>query len=350
MYRVAPRTKKKNLVFFLKKTGSLGPKMGRLGGRGWAAAAAAGGRTRACVRRPDPWCRAWRSAACAFGGAAGLRRHLVCAHRGCWGGAVRQTGAGAVGGGGACAAIASRGRRRRDGWSRPFPCAPSRRTGGRRHCRGPKFVVDRCVLEPMPAARAHAVCARAVHPRAGRVVHLCSVRSDRATSARHHRRHRGGAPARALCWRCACLRCRACVPHARVACTCCACACCACLRYARLRFPCSRCVHLLCLPLLCVPVLCAFVRCVVCLCSAHLHRVELAEPASPSTLATCHDLYPFPILSHICLLLSCIVPPSLPHFLLVLFLLFIPYFTAYLVLFLPAAVPPKGGTGLVVRS
>ena len=196
-----------------------------------------------------------------------------------------------------------------------------------------KFVVDRCVLEPMPAARAHAVCARAVHPRAGRVVHLCSVRPDRATSARQRRRHRGGAPARALCWRCACWRCRACVPHARVACTCCACACCACLRYARLRFPCSRCVHLLCLPLLCVPVLCAFVRCVVCLCSAHLHRVELADPASPSTLATCHDLYPFPILSHICLLLSCIVPPSLPHFLLVLFLLFITYFTAYFVLF-----------------
>ena len=174
----------------------------------------------------------------------------------------------------------------------------------------------------MPAARAHAVGARAVHLRAGRVVHLCSVGPDRATSARQRRRHRGGAPARALCWRCACLRCRACVPHARVACTCCACACCACLRYARLRFPCSRCVHLLCLPLLCVPALCAFVRCVVCLCSAHLHRVELAEPASPSTLATCHDLYPFPILSHICLLLSCIVPPSLPHFLLVLFLLF----------------------------
>ena len=67
------------------------------------------------------------------------------------------------------------------------------------------------------------------------------------------------------------------------------------------------------------------VRCVVCLCSAHLHRVELADPASPSTLATCHDLYPFPILSHICLLLSCIVPPSLPHFLLVLFLLFVPF-------------------------
>ena len=166
-----------------------------------------------------------------------------------------------------------------------------------------QFVVDMCVLEPMPAARAHAVRARAVHPRAGRVVHLCSVRSDRATFARHHRRHLGGAPARALCWRCACLRCRACVPHAPVACTCCTCACCACLRYARLHFPCSRCVHLLCLPLLCVPELCVFVRCVVCLCSAHIHRVELADPASPSTMMTCHDLYPFPILSHICLLL-----------------------------------------------
>ena len=66
---------------------------------------------------------------------------------------------------------------------------------------------------------------------------------------------------------------------------------------------------------------------------AHIHRVEFADPASPSTLATCHELYPFPILSHICLLLSCIVPPSLPHFLLVLFLLFISYFTAYFVLF-----------------
>ena len=152
----------------------------------------------------------------------------------------------------------------------------------------------------------------------------CDVRSST-------RRHHGGAPGRALCWRCACLRCRTCVPHARVACTCCACAGCARLRYARLRFPCSRCVHLLCLPLLCVPALCDFVRCVVCLCSAHIHRVELADTASPSTLATCHDLYPFPILSHICLLLSCIIPPSLPHFLLVLFLLFIPYFTAYFV-------------------
>ena len=39
--------------------------------------------------------------------------------------------------------------------------------------------------------------------------------------------HRGGAPARALRWRCACLRC------------------------ARLRLPCSRCVYLLCVRLLC---------------------------------------------------------------------------------------------------
>jgi hypothetical protein len=81
-------------------------------------------------------------------------------------------------------------------------------------------------------ARALAVCARAVHPRAGRVGHLCSVRPDRATSARQRRRHRGGAPARALCWRCAYLRCRACVP-------------------------CSRCVYLLCMRLLCMLAVCA---------------------------------------------------------------------------------------------
>ena len=216
-----------------------------------------------------------------------------------------------------------------------------------------QFVVDMCVLEPMPAARAHAVRARAVRLRAGRVVHLCSVRPDRATSARQRRRHRGGAPARALCWRCACLRCRACVPHARVACTCCACACCACLRYARLRSPYSRCVHLLCMHLLCVPALCAFVWCVVCLCSAHLHRVELADPASPSTLATCHDLYPFPILSHICLLLSCHHALFLP--LCPISCLCCSFFLSHTLLHtlscsLPAAVPPKGGTGLVVRS
>ena len=211
-------------------------------------------------------------------------------------------------------------------WRRAPGLRRHRQVGSYARC-----VVDMCVLEPMPAARAHAVRARAVHPRAGRVVHLCSVRSDRATfarhhrrhlggaparalcwrcacraravppragrvvhlcsvrsdrapSARHHRRHLGGAPARALCWRCACLRCRACVPHAPVACTCCTCACCACLRYARLHFPCSRCVHLLCLPLLCVPELCVFVRCVVCLCSARLHRAALVDVADTTFL------------------------------------------------------------------
>ena len=158
---------------------------------------------------------------------------------------------------------------------------------------------------------------------------------------------------RALCWRCECLRCCVCVPHASVACTCCACACCACLRYVRLRFQCSRCVHLLCLPLLCVPALCAFVRCVVCLCSAHLHRVKLADPASPSTLATCHDLYPFPILSHICLLLSCHHALFLP--LCPISCLCCSFFLSHTLLHtlscsLPAAVPPKGGTGLVARS
>jgi len=58
---------------------------------------------------------------------------------------------------------------------------------------------------------------------------------------------------------------------------------------------------------------------VVCLCSARLHRAALADTTSlvdPGDL-TC----PLPILSHIGLLLSCVVPPSLPHFLLVLFLL-----------------------------
>jgi hypothetical protein len=61
-----------------------------------------------------------------------------------------------------------------------------------------QFAVDMCMLEPMPAARARAVRVRAVCLRAGRVVRLCSVRLDRAAFARQRRRHRGGAPARAL--------------------------------------------------------------------------------------------------------------------------------------------------------
>ena len=54
----------------------------------------------------------------------------------------------------------------------------------------------------VPAARAIAVRVRAARLRAGRVVCLCSIRLDR----------RGGAPARALCLRCACLRCALALP------------------------------------------------------------------------------------------------------------------------------------------
>ena len=117
----------------------------------------------------------------------------------------------------------------------------------------PKFVVDMCVLEPMPAARAYAVCARAVHPRAGRVVHLCSVRQivrhplvNVVDIAGVHRPvlcagavHAGvvvlvspmlalRVPAVHALAVHACGM-RACASHARVACTCCACPCCACL-------------------------------------------------------------------------------------------------------------------------
>ena len=149
--------------------------------------------------------------------------------------------------------------------------------GSRRNlfCFDVRFVVDMCVLEPMPAARAHAVRARAVHPRAGRVVHLsqCSVPPDRATPACQRRRHRGGAPARALCWRCACLRCRACVWS-----------------------PCSRCVYLLCMMivlfivlarnklrkpvrLLCMRLLCMRLLCMLALCALALPMLALRAPA-----------------------------------------------------------------------
>ena len=111
--------------------------------------------------------------------------------------------------------------------------------------------LSQCSLGACPCCQA--VRSRAARLRAGRVVCLCSVRLDRAHFARQRRRHRGGAPARALCWRCTCFR------------------------FARLRFPCSRCVHLLCVPLLCVPALSAFVRCAVCLCSARLHRAVLVD-------------------------------------------------------------------------
>ena len=133
-----------------------------------------------------------------------------------------------------------------------------------------------------------------MHPRAGRVVHLCSVRPDRATSARHRRRHRGGAPARALCWRCACLRCRACVPHARVACTCCTCACCACLRYAsHARVACTCCACPCCACLRCV------LSCGVwCACAALIYIVwssPTLHPRRPWRLAMTFTLSPFSV-------------------------------------------------------
>ena len=92
-----------------------------------------------------------------------------------------------------------------------------------------RFPCSRCVhllFVSCAVVRALAVHSRAARLRAGSVVHLCRVLPDCAASARQRRRHRGGAPARALSWR-ACLRCRACVSHARVACTCCACPRCA---------------------------------------------------------------------------------------------------------------------------
>jgi hypothetical protein len=100
------------------------------------------------------------------------------------------------------------------------------------------------------------------------LVYLCSVRLDRAHFARQSRRHRGGAPARALCWSCACLRC------------------------ARLRFPCSRCVYLLCVRLLCVSALCAFVRRVVCLCSAHRKRAcAFDQPRAAQGPCRCKEIF-----------------------------------------------------------
>ena len=102
----------------------------------------------------------------------------------------------------------------------------------------------------------------------------------------------------------------------------------------------------LCLPLLCQP------KCVPalwCLCSAHLHRVELADPASPSTLlAMTFTLFPFSVIyacsCHALFLSLCPISCLCCSF----FLFHILLHTLFCSL--PAAVPPKGGTGLVVRS
>ena len=70
-----------------------------------------------------------------------------------------------------------------------------------------RFPCSRCVhllFVSCAVVRALAVHSRAARLRAGSVVHLCRVLPDCAASARQRRRHRGGAPARALSWR-ACL-------------------------------------------------------------------------------------------------------------------------------------------------
>ena len=97
---------------------------------------------------------------------------------------------------------------------------------------------------------------------------------------------------------------RACASHARVACTCCSCPCCACLRCALSCGACGVLVQRSPTP-----------------CGARRHRRQ-HSPDQP--LVDPGDLpCPFPILSPIALLLSCIVciiiPPSLPPFLLVLY-------------------------------
>jgi len=85
----------------------------------------------------------------------------------------------------------------------------------------------------------------------------CGVLVQRSSRscARQSRRHRGGAPAFALCWRCACLRC------------------------ARLRLPYSRCVYLLCVHWLCMLSLCALALPMLALIVSHRQRkiVELAR-------------------------------------------------------------------------
>jgi len=213
-----------------------------------------------------------------------------------------------------------------------------------------KFVVDRCVLEPMPAARAHAVCARAVHPRAGRVVHLCSVGPDHATSARQRRRHAGvhravlcagavhacvvvlvspmlalRAPAVHALGVHACGM-RACTSHARVACTCCACPCCACLR-------------------------CALWCGVWCACAALIYIVwssPTLHPRRPWRLAMSFTLSPFSV-TYACSCHALFLPLCPISCLCCSF--FLPHILLHtLFCSLPAAVPPKGGTGLVVRS
>ena len=181
----------------------------------WRRPAAAGGPAGACVGRPAPRRRAWRSAACAFGGASGAAAGAPIddgvPRCGGWGN-------GAMGGGGgmprACVARAA------EACQLSSPCS---------RCVCPLPVPMLCVLEPMPGARVHAVCVLElcafvlgvwcacaafvyiVRTSLVKVVDIAGVRRPVLCAGAVH----------------ACVV-RACAPHARVACACCACPCCAC--------------------------------------------------------------------------------------------------------------------------
>ena len=162
----------------------------------------------------------------------GPRRRLGCAHRGRWG--VRCGGPGLArwAAAEACAALASRGRRRRTGWSRPW-------TVSLRAVAPRRWTVALCA----GWARTVALCAGwARHVRA------CVPSAPRACP-----RCARGAGRRSVCPRCA----RLC---ARAVCAVCSCglsSACACLGPCLLR-----------VPVLCVPALCAFVLGVWCDCAA----------------------------------------------------------------------------------
>ena len=119
---------------------------------------------------------------------------------------------------------------------------------------------------------------------------------------------------------------RACTSHARVACTCCACPCCACLR-------------------------CALWCGVWCACAALIYIVwssPTLHPRRPWRLAMSFTLSPFSVTyacsCHALFLPLCPISCFCCSF-------FLPHILLHtLFCSLPAAVPPKGGTGLVVRS
>ena len=158
--------------------------MGHMGAQ-WVGGGSGGrGLTRACVGRPAPWWCAWWSAACAFCGAAEPRRRLGRTHRGRWGGAVRWPGAGALGGGRPCAALAS------DGGGVPAGCVVSLRAVAPRRWAA-------ALPRPLGCAQAERDMASMHHARA------CAPCAPRA----YPRRARASG-LRSVCPRCACLRVR----------------------------------------------------------------------------------------------------------------------------------------------